>query len=454
MKKTVLFSALFGAFLSSLANAQVGANISSYLINTTGITGRHYVQGNSTAIVDADLANVQQVQYSNNWVYVRATGVPAYVTGPFMDGNPSLTTSQNSIFKIPRNPVQNTGTPTATSMGNIGIFTNGVAIFDYRDGVAWNSTSNSLCGGPGNPPCPGGPSATQNWNRDAIVAERAGFDCSKGHPAQGNYHHHQNPSAFKLDINVLSNVCNLYDADGLYAINANQHSPLIGFAYDGFPIYGAYGYKNADGTGGIVRIKSSYQLRNITTRTHWADGTDVPDGPAVNTSYPLGYFREDYEFVSHTGEADYLDVHNGRFCVTPEYPQGTYCYFATVDANWNSAYPYIIGPTYYGVKTGGTVTSVTETVTTYEPSTNGIAEKNTNNFQVFPNPASELLVVQADNLLKQDVEAKLYDLKGKLISSKMIHQGTTITYFDVSTLYKGVYFLKIADKTIEVVVAQ
>lgn len=454
MNKTVLFSALFGAFLSSLANAQVGANISSYLINTTGITGRHYVQGNSTAIVDADLANVQQVQYSNNWVYVRATGVPAYVTGPFMDGNPSLTTSQNSIFKIPRNPVQNTGTPTATSMGNIGIFTNGVAIFDYRDGVAWNSTSNSLCGGPGNPPCPGGPSATQNWNRDAIVAERAGFDCSKGHPAQGNYHHHQNPSAFKLDINVLSSVCNLYDADGLYAINANQHSPLIGFAYDGFPIYGAYGYKNADGTGGIVRIKSSYQLRNITTRTHWADGTDVPDGPAVNTSYPLGYFREDYEFVSHTGEADYLDVHNGRFCVTPEYPQGTYCYFATVDANWNSAYPYIIGPTYYGVKTGGTVTSVTETVTTYEPSTNGIAEKTTNNFQVFPNPASELLVVQADNLLTQDVEAKLYDLKGKLISSKMIYQGTTITYFDVSTLYKGVYFLKIADKTIEVVVAQ
>ena len=303
-------------------------------------------------------------------------------------------------------------------------------------------------------PCPGGPSATQNWNRDAIVAERAGFDCSKGHPAQGNYHHHQNPSAFKLDINVLSSVCNLYDADGLYAINANQHSPLIGFAYDGFPIYGAYGYKNADGTGGIVRIKSSYQLRNITTRTHWADGTDVPDGPAVNTSYPLGYFREDYEFVSHTGEADYLDVHNGRFCVTPEYPQGTYCYFATVDANWNSAYPYIIGPTYYGVKTGGTVTSVTETVTTYEPSTNGIAEKTTNNFQVFPNPASELLVVQADNLLTQDVEAKLYDLKGKLISSKMIYQGTTITYFDVSTLYKGVYFLKIADKTIEVVVAQ
>jgi hypothetical protein len=38
-----------------------------------------------------------------------------------------------------------------------------------------------------------------------------------------------------------------------------------------------------------------------------------------------------------------LDVHNGRFCITPEYPEGIYCYFATVDANYNSAYPYVVG---------------------------------------------------------------------------------------------------------------
>jgi hypothetical protein len=74
------------------------------------------------------------------------------------------------------------------------------------------------------------------WNRDAIVAERIGFDCSKGHPAMGNYHHHQNPSAFKLDKKVIYDVCSLYDAEGLYAINPAVHSPLIGFAYDGFPV--------------------------------------------------------------------------------------------------------------------------------------------------------------------------------------------------------------------------
>lgn len=141
----------------------------------------------------------------------------------------------------------------------------------------------------------------------------------------GNYHHHQNPSAFDLDLNVISTICNLYDADGLYAIDSTQHSPLIGFAYDGFPIYGAYGYLNTNGTVGIIRIKSGYQLRNITTRTVWADGTDVPDGPAVSITYPLGYFREDYEFISHPSDPDYLDEHNGRFCVTPEYPNGIYC---------------------------------------------------------------------------------------------------------------------------------
>ena len=105
-----------------------------------------------------------------------------------------------------------------------------------------------------------------------------------------------------MDLVVLSNICNLYDADGLYTINPAQHSPLIGFTYDGFPVYGAYGYANANGTGGITRIKSGYQLRNITARTHWADGTDVGDGPAVSATYPLGYYREDYEWISHAGD--------------------------------------------------------------------------------------------------------------------------------------------------------
>lgn len=441
MKKSTF---LFLFLLAFGAQAQLNPAITNWLINTNGTTGRHYVQGNSTPIVDADLANVQQVQYSTNWVYVSATGVPSYITGPFMDGNPSLTTNQNAIFKISLNPTMNAGAGTATSGGNIGIFINGTAMFDYRDGVAWNTSTNSLCGGPGNPPCPGGPAASMSWNRDAIVAEKAGFDCSKGHPAMGNYHHHQNPSAFDLDLNVISNVCTLYDAEGLYAIDSTVHSPLIGFSYDGYPVYGAYGYKNADGTGGITRIKSGYQLRNISTRTVWADGTDVPDGPAVSATYPLGYFREDYEFVSHPGSADYLDVHNGRFCVTPEYPNGMYCYFATVDANWNSAYPYLIGPTYYGVVTGAKVNSVTESTTIYNPA-NSLAENQISDLRVFPNPSNDLIIVQAIGLVQNDVVLTLTDTQGKLIATQEILAGSTMAFFDVSTLYAGTYFISYTD---------
>lgn len=337
--------------------------LSAWLRNTTNIMGRYYVSGNSTPITTTTPANVQTVKYSSSWVYATTNGIPSYITGPFLDGNPSLATSRNgAIFRFPLNPSQNTGTPTATTAGNIGVFINGVALFDYRDGVSWQNAGNKICGGPIQPACTG----DGVWNRDAIVAEKAGFDCAKGHPAMGNYHHHQNPSAFNLDLVVISTVCNLYAADGLYTINPSQHSPLIGFAYDGYPIYGAYGYKNVDGTGGVVRMKSSYTLRNITTRTTYYTGASVTAGPAVSATYPLGYFREDYQYTAPTAaQPDYLDDHNGRFCVTPEFPSGTYCYFATVDANHNSAYPYCIGPTYYGNVTGGKVNSISEPTTDY-----------------------------------------------------------------------------------------
>lgn len=432
-----------------LAQAQLSPAITAWLQNNS-TTGTFYTSGNSTAASNGVLVNCQQVQYSNNFVYVSTKGIPAYPTGPFLDGNPSVASTQNAIFKFPLNPTQNTGTATATTGGNIGVFINGVALFDYRDGVAWNTTTNSLCGGlPGMSPCPGGPGTSQSWNRDAILAERAGFDCSKGHPAQGNYHHHQNPSAFKFDINVISTVCNLYDADGLYVIDSSMHSPLIGFAYDGFPIYGAYGFKNADGSGGITRIKSSYQLRNITTRTVWADGTDVPDGPAVNSTYPLGYFREDYEFVAHPNDPDYLDVHNGRFCVTPEYPNGTYCYFATVTANWNSAYPYVVGPTFYGVKTASKVTSVTETTTTYTPSSTALSEQEMKDLKLnaFVSKSADFIAVQIAGLLKSDLQLSLYSIDGKLVASNKINAGSSNSFLDIQTLYNGVYVLQATNQS-------
>lgn len=429
-------ASIFACSLTFFGHSQSPA-ITSWLQNTT-ILGSHYVSGNSTPIQDNLAVNTQLIQYSSSWVYVSTHGIPAYTTGPFLDGNPSLASDQNAIFKFPLSPTQNTGTLTSTTGGNIGLFINGVALFDYRDGVSWKNSTNSLAGGPL------GGMGDGVWNRDAVLAERAGFDCSKGHPAMGNYHHHQNPSAYDLDLNVLSTICNLYNAEGLYAIDSTVHSPLIGFAYDGFPIYGAYGFKNTNGTGGIVRMKSSFSLRNITTRTTLYTGATVTAGPAVSTTYPLGYFKEDYEFISST-EPDYLDIHNGRFCVTPEYPAGTYCYFATVDENWNSAYPYVVGPTFYGNKVAAKVTSVSEATTVYT-STASISQIELENYSIdlFPNPANDLVAIQVNGLVDENLTFELVDMTGRVIQNKTMSAGSTIVYFDTQVVYSGDYLVRIS----------
>jgi hypothetical protein len=434
MNHLLLFA--LSLILASNLSAQ-GPAITSWLQNTSQ-TGSYYNSGNSTAIGNGILVNCQQVEYSNNYVYVTTEGVPSYPTGPFLDGNPSQAQAQGKIFRFPLSPQSQTGNATPTTPGNIGVFINGVALFDYRDGVAWNPQTNSLCGGPGNPPCPGGMGATMDWNRDAIPAEMDGFDCSKGHPAMGNYHHHQNPSAFDLDLSVVSTICNLYDAEGLYAIDASTHSPLIGYAYDGYPIYGAYGYANSDGTGGITRMKSSYQLQSFTSRNN---------GPAVNATYFLGYFREDYEYISHA-EEDYLDEHNGRTCVTPEYPNGTYAYFCTVDANHNSAYPYAVGPNFYGVYSNASVNSINEGTTVYTPPTTGLnIDFEQLSFDVFPNPSMDLIAIQANGLVKSVVSVELISSTGQSVMQTMIQPGQTIAYFDVQTLHQGVYVVKISSGT-------
>lgn len=145
MKKIFL---VFVLGLTSYFNAQTTPAITAWLQNITGIIGGHYVSGNSTPIPDAIEANAQTVQYSANWVYISTHGIPAYLTGPFLDGNLSFASDQNAIFKFPLNPTQNTGNLTASTAGNIGVFINGVALFDYRDGVSWNTATSALCGGP------------------------------------------------------------------------------------------------------------------------------------------------------------------------------------------------------------------------------------------------------------------------------------------------------------------
>jgi hypothetical protein len=202
-----------------------------------------------------------------------------------------------------------------------------------------------------------------------------------------------------------------------------------------------------DGTGKIVRMKSSYSLRNITKRNTYSNGNTVKNGPDVSTTYPLGYFREDYQYnPTSSSTPDYLDEHNGRFCITPEYPKGIYCYYATVDSNWNSAYPYAVGPTFYGVKNASKVTSISESVTTYTP-TSSISNTDLEdvNINIYPNPANDIIAIQWNDINTENKRVELFDALGKLVQSTILLQGSTITHFDTRTLYNGMYEVKISD---------
>lgn len=116
------------------------------------------------------------------------------------------------------------------------------------------------------------------------------------------------------------------------------HSPIVGWAYDGHPIYGPYGYADKEG-GAIKRLNSGYSL------------ILPPNRPSTGT-FPAGIFVEDYQYV---GDGD-LDIHNGRYCKTPEYPNGVYAYFTTINSTPEASgplngylkpvFPYVIGDTF------------------------------------------------------------------------------------------------------------
>jgi YHYH protein/Secretion system C-terminal sorting domain len=309
-----LLSVLLFILLAFGATAQLNPVITSWVINTTGLTG-YNCSGCTPAVGGNIPANVQSVYYDATYAYISTQSIPSYNIGPWAS-NPNTPSAQNKIFRFKQTPTNN-ATHTTTPLGNIGVWSNGVGVFNAKDGMSYNNAG--------------------VWNRNAYYYEGISFDACLGHPApNGGYHNHVNPSC-------------LYDAT-----NTTVHSPIIGFAFDGYPIYGAYGYASPNGTGGIKRMVSSYALSPNTTRVN---------GPAVNATYPNGCFCEDYVFNAGSGD---LDQYNGRTCVTPEYPLSTYAYFVTIDASGIPQYPFVVGPTYFGTySTTNTVPSIPGGATQY-----------------------------------------------------------------------------------------
>jgi hypothetical protein len=146
-----------------------------------------------------------------------------------------------------------------------------------------------------------------SWSIEALgqTSFDFGTDDNNAHvQPSGEYHYHGMPEGFVTKQGGNS-----------------SEMTIIGWAADGFPIYARYGYSQANNAeSSIVAMSGSYQLI-----------TEVPASRPDTSVYALGTFAQDWEYIEGSGD---LDECNGRYGVTPEFPDGIYHYFAT------DSYPY------------------------------------------------------------------------------------------------------------------
>ena len=253
------------------------------------------------ARMEPDAKSERSESLQNEMRLLEANGIPEHQVGPFPNrGNPHSIEPQRYRFRLPASPV--VGDKTTST--------------DYSDG----QSADTRAGRPGPPNRPFGiamngvlldPGTAEfwmgnrslDWNYEALGgAVGLGLDENHAHvQPDGSYHYHGLPTLYLQKLGMVSTM----------------HSPQLGWAADGFPIYALYGYRDGqDATSPIVELTSSYRLK-----TGHRPGS--PDGPGGRYD---GAFTRDYEYVAGSGT---LDECNGRFCVTPEFPEGTYAYFLT-----------------------------------------------------------------------------------------------------------------------------
>ena len=115
-------------------------------------------------------------------------------------------------------------------------------------------------------------------------------------------------------------------------LGTKGHSPLLGFAFDGFPIYGCLGYdKSNDATNYNDNTKESSRIVKFLTSSY--TGSNDSNG---NPTY-----------ISGSGD---LDICNGIFSKTPEYPNGIYHYVCTLNIDSSTSLPTLVSNNNYGYR--------------------------------------------------------------------------------------------------------
>ncbi|MBO6519090.1 MAG: YHYH protein [Rhodospirillales bacterium] len=223
------------------------------------------------------LSNRVSIGTEGPYRVIRSNAIPDHDTGRFPNpGNPNAITAQDLSFRAPLQPAR-AGRYTIGKGWNFGVAVNGVP-FDPFTAEFWLGD--------------------RNWNYDAIAGfVDLGLDENNAHVQPGGkYHYHGWPKGL------------------IRAWSPNSHSPIIGWAADGFPIYAAYGYADpADSGSPIKAMTSGWRVRQGARQ----------GGPGGSHD---GRFFEDWEWLDGKGD---LDRANGRQTVTPEFPNGTYAYFLT-----------------------------------------------------------------------------------------------------------------------------
>lgn len=129
------------------------------------------------------------------------------------------------------------------------------------------------------------------WRYDPMSSHNGfGTDEHNAHTQpDGTYHYHGNPMAmFEQDCDILA-----------------QTSPVIGFAADGFPIFGSCFSENGD----AKKAQSSYRLKSGVRADISGYQTPQAGVGLINSDNYDGQFRGDYEYVEGLGD---LDECNGK----------------------------------------------------------------------------------------------------------------------------------------------
>ena len=188
------------------------------------------------------------IEIEGDYRVIRANGLPNHPTGPFPNrGNPNRIARQSYTFRIPAHP-KAAERITPLGMQDFGIAVNGVP---FDPGAAEWYLGDRRGG----------------WQYEPLSgAIPLGIDANHAHvQPTGAYHYHGLPTDLLASLHV----------------DAASHSPIVGWAADGFPIYAIYGFADADDEkSGIKALQSSYRLRE-------GKRPDGPRNPAALTTERL-----------------------------------------------------------------------------------------------------------------------------------------------------------------------